>query len=276
MARTRHIKPGFFLNEDLAELDPLCRILFIGLWTIADREGKLKDKPRRIKAAILPYDECDVDEYLNQLHERGFILRYKVCEDSNTSMRGLRYKDGTSTVQVCEDSTSGYILIRKFYRHQHPHKNEPKAEIPDPDWSQKNSNASTVQVYEDSGKCREGSNTNREDTKIQRYKDKRYKDTPSDKDTVSESATTSGERVKKGAESKPDFKFLIQKTLLDQNLLSQETFDVAAELLQLVDGQQAVESLNDLAQQAEDQEQLREYISELVESLKEEKEEVKK
>jgi len=70
--------------------------------------------------------------------------------------------------------------------------------------------------------------------------------------------------------SKPDFKFLIQKTLLDQNLLSQETFDVAADLLQLVDGQQAVESLNDLAQQAEDEEQLREYISELVESLREE------
>lgn len=78
MPRVRFIKPGFFLNDDLGECDPLARILFIGLWTEADREGRLEDRPRRLKIAILPYDACDVDDLLNQLQSKGFILRYEV------------------------------------------------------------------------------------------------------------------------------------------------------------------------------------------------------
>lgn len=39
MARARNIKPSFFKNEDLADLNPFDRLLFIGLWCLADREG---------------------------------------------------------------------------------------------------------------------------------------------------------------------------------------------------------------------------------------------
>ena len=49
MARARNIKPGFFLNEELGVLPPLVRILFAGLWCIADRDGRLEDRPKRIK-----------------------------------------------------------------------------------------------------------------------------------------------------------------------------------------------------------------------------------
>jgi hypothetical protein len=55
VARSRNIKPGFFLNDELAECEPLARILFAGLWCIADREGRLEDRPKRIKAEVLPY-----------------------------------------------------------------------------------------------------------------------------------------------------------------------------------------------------------------------------
>ena len=41
MARTRSIKPSFFDNEILGDLPPLTRLLFIGLWGIADREGQM-------------------------------------------------------------------------------------------------------------------------------------------------------------------------------------------------------------------------------------------
>ena len=61
MARSRNIKPGFFLNDDLAECEPLARLLFAGLWCIADREGRLEDRPKRIKIEVLPYDNCDVN-----------------------------------------------------------------------------------------------------------------------------------------------------------------------------------------------------------------------
>src|SRR5262245_4448792 len=61
MARARLLKPGFFTNEDLVELPPAARLLFAGLWTLADREGRLEDRPKRIKLAVLPYDDVDVD-----------------------------------------------------------------------------------------------------------------------------------------------------------------------------------------------------------------------
>lgn len=76
MARIRTIKPEFFLHERLAELSALHRLLFIGLWTLADRDGRLEDRPKRIKAAILPYDNRNVDIMLGELHEHGFITRY--------------------------------------------------------------------------------------------------------------------------------------------------------------------------------------------------------
>ena len=77
MPRARNIKPSFFVNDDLAEISPLGRLLFIGLWTIADREGRLEDKPKKIKVQVLPYDDCDINDILNDLQEKGFILRYK-------------------------------------------------------------------------------------------------------------------------------------------------------------------------------------------------------
>ena len=52
--RARNIKPGSFKNEDLCEIEPLGRLVLIGLWCVADREGKLEDRPKRIKAELFP------------------------------------------------------------------------------------------------------------------------------------------------------------------------------------------------------------------------------
>ena len=76
--RSRNIKPGFFKNEILAECDPLARVLFAGLWCMADREGRLEFRPKRIKAEILPYDDCKIDVLLNQLLQNGFIIVYSI------------------------------------------------------------------------------------------------------------------------------------------------------------------------------------------------------
>lgn len=76
--RNRILKEGFFRNFDLACLPPLARILFQGLWCMADKEGRLVDQPPRIKADILPYDDCDVAPFLDSLHTLGFITRYEV------------------------------------------------------------------------------------------------------------------------------------------------------------------------------------------------------
>lgn len=99
MARARNIKPAFFTNDVLADIEPLGRLLFIGLWTIADRSGRLEDRPRKIKAEVLPYDDCDIDGLLDDLSTHGFIERYEI--------------DGAK-----------FIEVTNFTKHQNPHKNE--------------------------------------------------------------------------------------------------------------------------------------------------------
>lgn len=80
MARIRTIKPSFFKNEELADLPMTARMLFIGLWTLADREGRLEDRHKRIKVEIFPYDTVDIDSLLSRLQSAGFIMRYGVGE----------------------------------------------------------------------------------------------------------------------------------------------------------------------------------------------------
>ena len=81
--RSRNIKPGFFANDELAELGPYAQLLFVGLWCLADREGRLKDRPKMIKAQIFPYydPKPSIENLLNSLMDAGFILRYKNGKD---------------------------------------------------------------------------------------------------------------------------------------------------------------------------------------------------
>jgi hypothetical protein len=99
------------LNEDLAELHPLARLLFAGLWTLADRRGRLPDRPKRIKVEVLPYDDVDVNSLLDDLGAHGFILRYATAD-------GQRY-----------------IQVVTFDKHQTPHVKEAESSIPAPNES---------------------------------------------------------------------------------------------------------------------------------------------
>jgi hypothetical protein len=80
MPRIRTIKPEFFCHEELFDLEvetklPL-RIAFAGLWTICDREGRFKWRPRAIKAQVLPFDDVDFSRVLDALTTRGFVVKY--------------------------------------------------------------------------------------------------------------------------------------------------------------------------------------------------------
>jgi uncharacterized phage protein (TIGR02220 family) len=109
--RSRNIKPGFFKNDLLAECDPLARILFTGLWCLADREGRVEYRAKKIKAELLPYDNCNVDKLLTQLSDKNFITIYTVNNEN-------------------------YIEITAFLKHQTPHIKEQASTIPAPDKNQ--------------------------------------------------------------------------------------------------------------------------------------------
>jgi len=98
-------------NEDLCELGMPAYILFTSLWMLADREGRLEDRPKRIKAEAMPmWDEIcwkDVDKLLELLAAKRFIHRY-------------------------ESGGERFIQISKWKKHQHPHQREAASEIPAP------------------------------------------------------------------------------------------------------------------------------------------------
>lgn len=113
MPRIRYLKPDFFKDEDLAELPYWVRLLYAGLWVIADKEGKLEDRPKRIKAEVFPYDRIDVEKGLQLLSKNKkygknpFIIRYSI--------------DGQS-----------FIKILNWEKHQKPHHTEKAKNLPDP------------------------------------------------------------------------------------------------------------------------------------------------
>jgi hypothetical protein len=105
VARIRLLKPGFFHNEILSELEPHARLLFAGLWLLADRDGRLEDRPKRVAIEIFPYEpHLNVDGLLSQLDDAGFIVRYEV--------------DGVCIIQIVT-----------FVRHQSPHQKEAPSQL---------------------------------------------------------------------------------------------------------------------------------------------------
>lgn len=76
MARARTLRPTFFTHDYLATCDPLIAILFAGLWTEADRMGRLEDRPVQLKMRLLPMRPCDVVAMLAELEQHGLIARY--------------------------------------------------------------------------------------------------------------------------------------------------------------------------------------------------------
>lgn len=80
MSRIRTVKPELFKHEELylAEQEeglPL-RVAFIGMFTVVDREGRFKWRPKQLKLDVLPYDDVDFSRVLHALTTRGFLVKY--------------------------------------------------------------------------------------------------------------------------------------------------------------------------------------------------------
>lgn len=111
MARIRNIKPAFFKDAELfdaeAETGLPLRVAYAGLWTVADRAGRFKWKPREIKTDVLPYDTCDMTLVLDALVKCSKIFKYKA--------------DGFD-----------YGFIPNFEKHQFINRNEAQSGLPAP------------------------------------------------------------------------------------------------------------------------------------------------
>lgn len=77
MARIRTIKPEFWTDEKLVELDYVDRLLFIGLFNFVDDQGFIDYRPKRIKMQVFPGDDVDVVAGLARLRDASLVTPYE-------------------------------------------------------------------------------------------------------------------------------------------------------------------------------------------------------
>lgn len=139
MARIRTVKPGFFTSLPVASVSPRARLLFVGLFTHVDDDGRAVYEPRLIKAAVFPLDDditaSDVASDLEALERAGLVSLYTV--------------DGRR-----------YLLVVGFLEHQVINKPSP-SKLPAPPSSKAPEVPGTAPVvlpesYSPEGKGREG------------------------------------------------------------------------------------------------------------------------
>lgn len=82
MARIRSVKPEFWEDQELAEQTSRdARLLYIGLWNLADEHGRLRGSPQFIHGRVFPYEDDlsveDVIELLAELARAEKIVQYR-------------------------------------------------------------------------------------------------------------------------------------------------------------------------------------------------------
>lgn len=113
MARIRSVKPEYWADQDLAEqVSRDARLLYIGLWNLADEHSRLRGDPRFIKGQIFPYDDdlqpLDIAKLLDELALAGKVVQYRT---------------GTGT----------YIFLPKLASHQRLEPEKVATKLPGPD-----------------------------------------------------------------------------------------------------------------------------------------------
>lgn len=73
MARKRMIDPAFWQSEHISRLSLFERLVFIGLFSLADDEGRGRANPRLLCSELFPYDRVKTDDMVSALAN---IARY--------------------------------------------------------------------------------------------------------------------------------------------------------------------------------------------------------
>lgn len=87
----RTIKPEFWTDDKIVDLDVLAKLLYIGLWNFADDEGYLEASVRRIKRLVFPDNNYKVEEAIEGLLEAGVLAR---CgSDQGELLKIVKFRD---------------------------------------------------------------------------------------------------------------------------------------------------------------------------------------
>lgn len=93
MARIRSLKPDCWQDTAVGRISREARLLFIGLITQADDEGRLNAEPRLLRSQIFPLDEdlqtTEVEAWLGELEDEGLIVAYSAKRDTYIYLSGF-------------------------------------------------------------------------------------------------------------------------------------------------------------------------------------------
>lgn len=80
MARIRTIKPEFWTAEQVMELSPMARLLFIGMWNFCDDRGVHPVAFKTLKAEVFPADDLlssDVERLIAEVMAQGLLDEFE-------------------------------------------------------------------------------------------------------------------------------------------------------------------------------------------------------
>lgn len=109
--RIRTLKPECWQDERVGALSRDARLLWVGLITMADDEGRLRALPSMILGHAFPWDEIPprkLSEWIEEIEGQQLIIRY-------------------------EDAGKPYVAFRNWRRHQQINKSRPSELPPPPD-----------------------------------------------------------------------------------------------------------------------------------------------
>lgn len=79
------IDPSIWINEDFGTLTNLAKLVFIGLFSMADDEGRGKASPAYIKAVLFPYNDdlrvADIEKALSEISSKMSVIFYS-CDEN--------------------------------------------------------------------------------------------------------------------------------------------------------------------------------------------------
>jgi hypothetical protein len=94
MARIRSIKPTFFRSRSVKMLSDKAKLVWIGLWNLADDEGRLVDELGILTGDLwaLAVTDAKLDRALDELHRHGRIVRYEVAGQAYIQVTGWEHQ----------------------------------------------------------------------------------------------------------------------------------------------------------------------------------------
>ncbi len=82
MARQRFIWPSLWSSEQIGELSYGARLLFIGIFSLADDEGRIKASSKFLRVQIFPYDDgAEIEKWKREIQEKKLAQFYHVGEE---------------------------------------------------------------------------------------------------------------------------------------------------------------------------------------------------